>query len=208
MAINHLRIEYIELSELIAYDRNARMHGEDQIAVIMKSIREFGFTNPVLIDADGVLIAGHGRLEAASRLGLKEVPAIRLAGLNEKQIKALRISDNQIQLHSGASWNLDLLAAELAELEDLDFDLDVLGFDDDFLNGLLDEDVEELTDGYSGDSKASESGEKADVMVTIGPYRVTIARSKWDAWETRLRAEVGFDRANIERELLRRIGFH
>lgn len=104
----------------------------------MQSIQEFGFTNPVLIDENNVLIAGHGRTCAARTMGMTEVPAIRLTGLSETQRKALRIADNQLALNAG--WDEELLKIELSELQDVDFDLDLLGFDmselDDLLQGL------------------------------------------------------------------------
>lgn len=104
----------------------------------MQSIQEFGFTNPVLIDENNVLIAGHGRTVAARTMGMTEVPAIRLTGLSETQRKALRIADNQLALNAG--WDEELLKIELSELQDVDFDLDLLGFDmselDDLLQGL------------------------------------------------------------------------
>lgn len=200
-----LTIEYLPTASLTRYKRNARMHSEQQVDQLVESIQEFGFTNPVLIDAQGELIAGHGRLAAAEQMGMEEVPAIRLGNLSEDQVKALRIADNQLALN--ATWDLDLLTAELSELEDVDFSLDVLGFDDDFLRGLLDEQNDELDDGYDDDADPGADDEPADVSVVIGPYRVTVSRRQWDRWETRVRSEVGFDKNDIEKEIERRLGF-
>lgn len=139
-----LKIEYLPIDSLIAYERNARTHSADQVAQIAASIQEFGFTNPVLVDEDGILIAGHGRTAAARHAGLDEVPAVRLEGLSDNQKKALRIVDNQLPLNAG--WDLDLLAMEISELADDGFDLELIGFDDEFLEGLLsdgDEDDEQ-----------------------------------------------------------------
>jgi DNA modification methylase len=134
-----------EIGGLIPYVNNSRTHSDDQVNQIASSIKEFGFTNPVLIDEQGGLIAGHGRVLAAKKLGLDEVPAIVLDGLTEAQKKAYVIADNQLALNSG--WDLDMLKLELETLRELDFDVDLLGFDDDFLDGLLDVQTSEgLTD--------------------------------------------------------------
>jgi DNA modification methylase len=132
----NIKIEYLPINELQFYERNARTHSDGQVDQLVASIREFGFTNPVLVDENNVLIAGHGRTTAAKVMGLTEVPAIRLTGLTENQIKALRIADNQLALNAG--WDLELLSAELQELETDGFDLDLVGFDDGFLDELLD----------------------------------------------------------------------
>ncbi|AUM75433.1 site-specific DNA-methyltransferase [Paracoccus jeotgali] len=122
---------------LVPYARNARTHSEDQVGQIAASIAEFGFTNPILIGEDSVIIAGHGRLIAAQRLGLSEVPVIMLAHLSEVQRRALVIADNRIAENAG--WDEKLLASELAALQEADFDLDLVGFSDEDLAGLLGE---------------------------------------------------------------------
>lgn len=122
------------VADLIPYARNSRTHNEEQIAQIMASIKEFGFTNPILIGGDNVIIAGHGRLLAAQRLGLKEVPIIRLPDLTETQRKALVIADNKIAMNAG--WDEEMLALEMKELEENDFNLDILGFSEDELKEL------------------------------------------------------------------------
>lgn len=122
------------VADLIPYARNSRTHNEEQIAQIMASIKEFGFTNPILIGSDNVIIAGHGRLLAAQRLGLTEVPVICLPDLTETQRKALVIADNKIALNAG--WNEEMLALEMKELEESDFNLDILGFSEDELKEL------------------------------------------------------------------------
>lgn len=131
-----VQVEYVEIDSLLNYERNARTHSDQQIDQIIASIKEFGFTNPVLIDEANVLIAGHGRTAAANKMGFDEVPAIRLLGLSENQKKALRIADNQLALNAG--WDFELLESELSELETADFDLNLLGFDSEFLDDLLD----------------------------------------------------------------------
>lgn len=123
-----MELEQINVGELIPYARNARLHDDAQIAAIAGSITEFGFTNPVLVDGAGVIIAGHGRVLAAQRLGLSVVPCVRLAHLTEAQVKAYRIADNRLA-EIGGGWDDELLKIEIDELaERLNFDVSVLGF--------------------------------------------------------------------------------
>ena len=129
------QIERIPLERLIPYARNARTHSDAQVAQIAASIREFGFTNPVLIDADEGIIAGHGRVLAARKLGLAEVPCIRLAHLTPAQRRAYVIADNKLALNAG--WDEDMLRLELGDLQGGGFDLELLGFTGDELEALL-----------------------------------------------------------------------
>jgi DNA modification methylase len=139
-----LLIEVLPLVKLVPYARNARTHSEAQVAQIAGSIREFGFTNPVLIDAADGIIAGHGRVMAARALGLSDVPCIRLAHLTETQRRAYVLADNRIALNSG--WDADMLALEVDSLIGDDFDLSLLGFDDAELAALLNQPTDGLTD--------------------------------------------------------------
>jgi DNA modification methylase len=132
-----LRVESIPIDRVLPYAANARTHPDEQVAQIAASIAEFGFNVPVLLDDAGVLIAGHGRVLAARRLGLNAVPAIRLGHLTEAQARAYRIADNQIALNSG--WDETLLAEELRALQAEDVDLGLLGFDQETLDRLLDD---------------------------------------------------------------------
>jgi len=129
------KVEHWPLDRLVPHARNARTHSEDQIAQIAGSIAEFGFVNPVLVGDDGVIVAGHGRVLAARKLGLAEAPVIVLSHLTPTQRRALMIADNQIAVNAG--WNDEILAAELAALKEEAFDLDLLGFDDAELDRLL-----------------------------------------------------------------------
>lgn len=129
-----LSIKYKSTGELVPYINNSRTHSEQQIQQVAASIKEFGFTNPILIDHDGGIIAGHGRLQAAQLLSLDEVPTITLEGLTEAQRKAYVIADNQLAMNAG--WDLDALKVEVDRLTELDFDLDLLGFDDGVLADL------------------------------------------------------------------------
>jgi len=139
-----LEITYRKSRNLIPYINNSRTHSEQQIQQVASSIKEFGFTNPILIDEDSGIIAGHGRLMAAQLLGLDEVPTITIEGLTEAQRKAYVIADNQLAMNAG--WDLDALKVEVDRLTELDFDIDLLGFDDDMLAGLMEEPDEGLTD--------------------------------------------------------------
>ena len=139
------KIEQRRVADLIPYAANSRTHSDAQVAQIAASIREFGWTNPILIDGENTIIAGHGRLLAARKLGMEELPAIVLDHLSKAQQRALVIADNQLALNAG--WNLDMLKAEIEDLKLEDFDLGLLGFDDKFLDGLLEaESTEGLTD--------------------------------------------------------------
>ena len=130
-----MQIEQLKVGDLIPYVNNSRTHSNEQVMQVASSIKEFGFTNPILIDDDGGIIAGHGRLMAAKKLGLVEVPCIRLGHLSEAQRKAYVIADNQLAINS--EWDLDLLKIELEELDNFDFDLKLLGFDIDELNKII-----------------------------------------------------------------------
>jgi len=131
-----LVVNYRPVGTLVPDARNARTHPKRQLDQIASSIRQFGFTNPILIDPDGRIIAGHGRLLAAKALGLSEVPTIALEGLSEGQKRALRIADNKIAL--GAGWDIDLLRVELSELS-IDLDLSITGFSTGELDVMLNE---------------------------------------------------------------------
>lgn len=137
----------MKVSDLIPYANNSRTHSDEQVNQVASSIKEFGFTNPVLIDEDNGIIAGHGRIMAANKLGIDEVPCVVLKGLTEAQKKAYVIADNQLALNSG--WDLDMLRLEVESLQEVDFELNLLGFNDDVIEKLLDIDGElpELPDG-------------------------------------------------------------
>lgn len=129
------KLEQIATADLIPYARNARTHSPAQVAGIAGSIREFGFNNPVLIDQDNGIIAGHGRVLAAQQLGLATVPCLRLGHLTKTQRKAYILADNR--LAEIAQWDTEMLALEIADLRLDDVDLELLGFDEDALVDLL-----------------------------------------------------------------------
>lgn len=130
-----LNVVSLPLSVLIGYEKNARTHSDEQVEQIVASIQEYGWTNPILVDENNVVIAGHGRMAAAALLDLVEVPCIVLSGLTENQKKAYRIADNRIPLNAG--WDEELLSGELAELASDGFDIDSVGFTQDELDKLL-----------------------------------------------------------------------
>ena len=134
-SIRDLQVRRVPIEQVLPDPRNARTHSDAQVAAVAASICEFDWTNPILVRPDGVIIAGHARLLAARRLGLKEVPVIENGGLNESQCRALAIADNQLALNAG--WDEDLLRAELAALQEQNFDLQVIGFDQEELERLL-----------------------------------------------------------------------
>jgi len=130
------RIEIWQTSRLIPYDRNARTHSPEQVDKIAASIAEFGFTNPILVDSADGIIAGHGRLLAAQRLGLSEVPVVVLDHLTEAQRRAYILADNRLALDAG--WDVEMLAQELEALQAMDFDLDLTGFNQEEIAKYLD----------------------------------------------------------------------
>ena len=146
---NKPKIEILKTDSLIPYARNSRTHSESQVAQIAGSIREFGFTNPVLIDGENGIIAGHGRIMAAQKLGLAEVPCIRLDHLTETQRKAYVIADNKLALNSG--WDETMLGLELADLRELDFDLSLTGFDGDEIEAALNPNEPDFAPGTEED---------------------------------------------------------
>ena len=197
-----MKITQKKVDSLIPYINNSRTHSDEQVAQIAASIKEFGWTNPILVDGDNSIIAGHGRLMAARKLGYKEVPTIELADLTETQKKAYIIADNRLALNAG--WDNELLTIELNDLLADGFALELLGFDPKELDALLEpEVVEGLTDEDAipdvpdepttklgdiyqlgnhrlmcGDSTSIDAvdelmdGQKADMVFTDPPYRM------------------------------------
>jgi len=162
-----LKIENVAVSALVPYQRNARTHSHDQVAIIASSIEEFGFTNPILVSADMEVIAGHGRLAAAKHLRLVEVPVIRLGHLSEAQRRALVIADNRIAELAG--WDEDLLQSEIEALAATELPLEVLGFSQAELDEILD-DVEESLAEASFDPEA------------VPPLETSAVTSAGDVW--------------------------
>jgi ParB-like chromosome segregation protein Spo0J len=196
---NPISVEYRALAALIPYARNSRTHDENQVAQIAASIKEFGWTNPVLVDGDNGIIAGHGRILAARKLGYAEVPVIELAGLTDAQKRAYIIADNKLALNAG--WDDDLLRVELEGLDAEDFDLRIIGFSSEELSALMGEDESE--DREQGSAEAGGAGSLSGRFL-IPPFSVLNAREGW--WQTRKR---GWLALGIKSELGRgENGFH
>ena len=171
-----LQVVYWSIEKLIPFARNPRTHSEEQINQIAASIQAFGFTNPLLIDSDGVTIAGHARILAARKLQMTEVPVIVLSRLCEAQRRALVIADNQLAI-SGSGWDEEMLRLELAELQADAFDLELLGFSDEELEKFL-ADPDELVDGLTDEDAAPELPEAAvsapEDVWTLGRHRLVV----------------------------------
>ncbi|MFM6990340.1 MAG: site-specific DNA-methyltransferase [Rhodoferax sp.] len=165
-------IQLVSVDALIPYARNARTHTDEQVAQIAASIAEFGWTNPILTDGAKGLIAGHGRLAAARKLGLKEVPVIELGHLTDTQKKAYILADNRIALNAG--WDEELLKLELVELQDAGVELDLLGFGDEELAALLGGDSEGagLTDDDAIPETPQEPVSKTGDLWVLGNHRL------------------------------------
>ena len=165
-----MKIQEVAVNKLIPYAKNSRTHSAEQVAQIAASIKEFGFRNPILVDGVGV-IAGHGRLMAAQKLGLDQVPTIDCSDMSESQKKAYIIADNKLALNAG--WDTAMLTIEMQELEDEGFDLTLLGFDDKELNALLQpEVVEGLTDEDAVPDVPEEPKTKLGDIYILGNHRL------------------------------------
>ena len=141
-----MKFEKRKVSELIPYARNSRTHSDEQVAQIAASIKEFGFMTPIIISKDNTIIAGHGRILAARKLGLEIVPCLMAEHLTEAQIKAYVIADNKLSENAG--WDNEMLKVEIEDLKGLDFDVDILGFSDKELSKLFDENKETEDDDF------------------------------------------------------------
>jgi DNA modification methylase len=171
--VQDIQVEWREVAEVTPYARNSRTHSDEQVAQVAASIKEFGWTNPILIDESGTIIAGHGRLMAAQRLGSDRVPTIMLGHLTDAQKRAYVIADNKLALNAG--WDQELLAIEVEELLGEGFDLDLTGFGEDEINSLLAE-ANKVEDGLTDADDAPEVPEipvtaTGDVWV-LGRHRV------------------------------------
>ena len=167
-----MEIKEIEVTALIPYAKNSRTHDDAQVAQIAASIKEFGWTNPILIDGDKGIIAGHGRLMAARKLKMDKVPVIELSGMTDAQKKAYVIADNRLALNAG--WDNAMLTIELQDLEDEGFDLTLTGFDDKELDALLNviEGTEGLTDEDAVPDTPLEPKTKLGDIYILGNHRL------------------------------------
>ena len=169
------------IEDLIQYANNARTHSDEQVLQIASSIKEFGFTNPVLLDEKDGVIAGHGRIMAAKLLKMDEVPTITLSGLSEAQIKAYIIADNKLALNSG--WDEEMLKVELSELEELGYDMDLTGFEKFEIDELFG-DEENITSEEFGDKNKEVDVDNYDDEMIL-KFKLTF--SEYEEANTKLR---------------------
>lgn len=168
------KLEVIDINKLIPYANNARTHSDEQIKKIQSSLREFGFVNPVLIDKSFSIIAGHGRVEAAKREGLTECPCVMVEHLSEAQKKAYILADNKLAELS--SWDMDMVKIELEELQELDFDIELTGFE------MQDNeiDVEPIDDENITSNNISEH------TMTIDKTKITLTEEEYNLINSKL----------------------
>lgn len=196
-----LFIELIKVAKLVPYARNAKLHSQQQIDQVAASIQEFGFNNPVLIDKDNGIIAGHCRVLAAQKIGREYVPCIRLTHLTDVQRRAYILADNRLG-ETGGGWDIEMLNLEVEELKSLNFAVDVTGFDEASLQSIAAEFQGAPDDPGGGDQGEPE---KANTVVVIGQYRIQIERQRYLDWLEEVRQAVGFDDPAIEKEIIRRL---
>tara|TARA_R110000823_G_scaffold26626_9_gene77534 strand:- start:1268 stop:2392 length:1125 start_codon:yes stop_codon:yes gene_type:complete len=167
---HQVKVTIRKANDLIPYVNNSRTHSDEQVLQVAASMKEFGFTNPILVDADNGIIAGHGRLLAAKKLGWEDVPTIELGYLSDAQKKAYIIADNKLALNAG--WDEAMLAVEIEQLKDLDFDVDLLGFDAAELESLFPLEVEGLTDEDAVPELPDEPTTKLGDIYQLGNHRL------------------------------------
>lgn len=178
MSKDKMQVVYKSVDELIPYVNNARTHSDKQVTQIAASIKEFGFNNPILLDGTNGVVAGHGRLMAAKKLKIKDVPCIELSHLSETQKKAYILADNKLALNAG--WDDEMLANELESLKTMDFDLGIAGFDEDELKALS------ATSGENEELTSKNCAGNLSGKFMIPPFSVLNAREGW--WQDRKRA--------------------
>lgn len=164
-----LEIEYRDTAKLVPYAKNSRTHSTLQVTQISQSIKQFGFTSPVLIDADGGLIAGHGRVLAAKLLKMKQVPCIVLQHMTEAQKRAYVIADNKIAL--GSDWDIDILQSEIELLQDAEFDIESLGLNFEF------------SDGIDTDTDVDDAQQDMPVAKNEYPVYISFSRKDYERWK-------------------------
>jgi hypothetical protein len=206
MIVSPDRIESLPTADLVPYARNARTHSDAQVEQIVASIQEFGFTNPVLIGADNGIIAGHGRVLAALRMGLERVPCVRLGHLSDAQRRAYVLADNQLALNAG--WDEDLMASELQWLDTEGADISLIGIDAETLAQYL-EDITIIGDDLiDGDGRRTNNnmqmiGKGNNVGLQFGAHMMTLPRDVYDRVSDYLSAQGG-DKRDGMLEILNR----
>lgn len=166
---NKLQVMYKEVDDLIPYARNSKIHDETNVNLIAGSIKSFGFNNPVLLDGENGIIAGHGRVLAAKKLGMKQIPTIELQGLSETEKRAYIIADNRLTEKS--EWDKELLSLELQDLNELGVDLNTIGFSDEDLNNIIQEETPEVVEDEFSEQIETPKSVKGDIWI-LGEHRL------------------------------------
>ena len=193
-----LKITYRSLAELKPYQQNARTHSKTQVQQIAASIREFGWTTPLVLDGTNGILAGHGRMEAASLLKLTEVPTVDVRGLSAAQKRAYVLADNK--LAEAAGWNPELLLSEIEALDSWDFDLGTIGLGEfDLGDGPGD-----IADGIQGPGEIGGNTAR-DCTFQFGEFRVLVPHEVYDRWISGIRSAVGYEEKAIKAEINRRL---
>ncbi len=194
-----LQIVYRNINELIPYVRNSRTHTDEQVDKIVASIKDVGWTNPILVDGDSGIIAGHGRLLAAQKLGMKEVPVIELKGLTEAQKRKYIIADNRLALDAG--WDEEMLKAELSWLTEHDYDVGSIGFDEDEISAILSFNIEtesQETEAEPDSDQVEELPEELkDAEVAAPPIAKTKPKEIWILGAHRLMCGDSTDKGDV-----------
>ena len=181
MAKETQNYEELAVESLVPYENNARTHSEEQIEKICKSIQEFGFINPVLVYKGNIIIAGHGRVMAAKKLGIDKVPCLHVEHLTEEQMRAYVIADNK--LAEDAGWDLEMLKSELADLQDLDFDISLTGFDSladiDFGEDSSSTNLEIVEDNYEVELPAEPKAKPGEIYKLGGTDLCAVTPQTW-----------------------------
>ena len=166
---NKLQIVYKNVDDLIPYARNAKIHDENNINLIAGSIKSFGFNNPVLLDGENGIIAGHGRVLASKKLGIKQIPTIELQGLSDAEKRAYIIADNRLTEKS--EWDKEVLSLELQDLNELGIDLNTIGFNDEDLNNIIQEETPEVVEDEFSEQIETPKSVKGDIWI-LGEHRL------------------------------------
>jgi len=174
--------QLVDINKLVPYANNARTHNKEQILKLRSSLREFGFVNPVIIDREYNVLAGHGRIEAAKEEGIAEVPCVYADHLTEAQKKAYILADNRMALDAG--WDEELLSVEMQELQELGFDLSMTGFDEKELADLFASDEDVKDDDFDVDKAAEFEPfvENGDIRLSARIYAFFCASVRWSAY--------------------------
>jgi hypothetical protein len=209
IALSDYSVEQIPIGDIAPYDLNPRDNAE-AIPAVEKSIREFGFKIPVVVDEDNVLVAGHTRVAAATNIGLPWVPAIRASDLTDEQIRAFRVIDNKVA--EIAKWDFDMLATEVSALRDQGVNLQDFGWTEEELDCLSDVVSEDCLSGTSIDGLAGSGGNQRvekrapdTARYVCGEFVFFIPATTYTAWANTLRADHDFNEKDIENELKRRL---